>query len=381
MALSCRMVGGKVLHDSGLEDAPLTVEAGEIADINTGREVDLTGYLILPGIVDIHGDGFEKHLAPRRGAMKDVDQGLIAAEAEIASNGITTCTLAQFYSWEGGMRGPDFAEKVFAARAQIKGRVGTDLQVQLRFEIGLLDHYNAMQEMIEKYEIRYVVLNDHLPHDEIASGKRPQRLTGQALRIGKNPDRHWEDLQALHASMPQVPAALDGLCAALTAKGIVLGSHDDSCAEDRLTWRTRGVGIAEFPETQAAAEAARDAGEPVILGAPNAVRGGSHKGNASALELIAMGLCDALASDYHYPSLKRAAFLIADSGLCSLSDAWSMISDGPARILALNDRGKLAPGYRADLAILDAKTRDVCATIAGGEVTYMKGDVAQRFIR
>ncbi|MEM6376288.1 MAG: alpha-D-ribose 1-methylphosphonate 5-triphosphate diphosphatase, partial [Pseudomonadota bacterium] len=292
MALTLRLTGAQVLHETGLHDTSLSIEAGRIAETSGGREVDLNGFLIFPGIVDIHGDAFEKHLAPRRGAMKDVDQGLIAAEAEIASNGITTAVLAQFCSWEGGMRGAEFAEKVFAAKTQIARRVGTDLRAQLRFEIGLLDHYAALESLIDRHAIQYVVFNDHLPHDEIASGKRPQRLTGQALRVGKNPDRHWEDLQAMHAVMAQVPAALDRLCEALNSKGIALGSHDDSTPEDRATWRGRGVKIAEFPETLAAAEAAHSAGEPVILGAPNVVRGGSHKGNISAIELISMGLCD-----------------------------------------------------------------------------------------
>ncbi|MEM6481715.1 MAG: alpha-D-ribose 1-methylphosphonate 5-triphosphate diphosphatase [Pseudomonadota bacterium] len=380
MVLSLRLTGAKVLHETMLQDTALSIEAGQIVEMSGGREVDLSDFLIFPGIVDTHGDAFEKHLAPRRGAMKDVDQGLIAAEAEIASNGITTAVLAQFYSWEGGMRGPEFAEKVFAARAEIADRVGTDLRAQLRFEIGLLDHYAAMQDFIQRHAIQYVALNDHLPHDEIASGKRPQRLAGQALRVGKNPDRHWEDLQAMHAAMPRVPAALDRLCAALSDKGVSLGSHDDTTPEDRATWRRRGVTISEFPETLAAAEAAHSAGEPVILGAPNVVRGGSHKGNISAIELISMGLCDALASDYHYPSLKRAAFLIADAGICSLAQAWELISSRPAAILGLNDRGSLVPGARADLVILDARNRDVVAAIASGEITYMKGVIAQRLI-
>jgi len=121
------------------------------------------------------------------------------------------------------------------------------------------------------------------------------------------------------------------------------------------------------------------ASAPIVLGAPNVVRGGSHKGNASALDLIAMGLCDALASDYHYPSMRRAAFLLADGGLMDFGAAWGMISSGPAQLLGLTDRGTLTLGQRADLVLLDAKTRDICATLSGGQVTYMKGDVARRF--
>ncbi|MEM7075832.1 MAG: alpha-D-ribose 1-methylphosphonate 5-triphosphate diphosphatase [Pseudomonadota bacterium] len=380
MTLCLTLTGADVLRPDGLDRTPLSLAQGQIVEAPQRREVDLSGYLILPGIVDLHGDAFEKHLAPRRGAMKDLDQGLVAAEAEVASNGITTATLAQFFSWEGGMRGPEFAHRVFDGLNQIRDRVPTDMRAQLRFEISMLDAYDAMIEMVDRFGITYVVLNDHLPHDEITSGKRPPRLTGQALRIGKNPDRHWSDLQTLEAGMPKVPEALDRLCAILGQKGIRLGSHDDHTAEDRAIWRKRGAALAEFPETQSAAEAACAAGEPVILGAPNVVRGGSHKGNASAVDLICMGLCSALASDYHYPSLRRAAFLLSDSGMCALPEAWGMISAGPATVIGLDDRGALLPGLRADIVILDAQTRDVCATIAGGQVSYMKGDAATRLI-
>ncbi|MEM9873179.1 MAG: amidohydrolase family protein, partial [Pseudomonadota bacterium] len=104
-----------------------------------------------------------------------------------------------------------------------------------------------------------------------------------------------------------------------------------------------------------------------------------HKGNASAIDLIAMGLCDALASDYHYPSPRRAALMLARTGVLDLGAAWALLSSGPARVLGLTDRGTLAPGMRADLVILDASDR-VAATLACGRVSYMSGDIAARFV-
>lgn len=379
MSLSLRLLGAEVLLPRGLSCEPLAFAAGCIDPDADAREVDLQGFMVLPGLVDPHGDAFEKHLAPRRGAMKDVDQGLIAAEAEIASNGITTATLAQFYSWEGGMRGAEFAKRVFAGLEHVRPRLGTDMRVQLRFEISMLDDYAAMQAMLQRFEIGYLVFNDHLPHEDLAKGKTPPGHVGKSLRIGKNPDKHLQYLHKLRNGMNEVPAALDRLCFDVVERGILLGSHDENTQEHRETWRRRGVHISEFPETQTAAEAAKSVGEAVILGAPNVVRGGSHKGNASALDLITMGLCDGLASDYHYPSLRRAALLLADGGVLSLAKAWDLISAGPARVLGLTDRGALTPGMRADLVILDAQTRDVCATLAGGRLTYLKGDLAERF--
>lgn len=375
------LTGAEVLHPDGLTPAPLSMAAGQIVPDRVGREVDLQGYIVLPGIVDLHGDGFERHLAQRRGAMKQIDAGLMACEAELAANGITTAVLAQFVSWEGGMRGLDFANRVFSAIAQTNPRVVTDLHAQLRFETHLLELYDGLPAQVEDWGVNYVVFNDHLPHDRLSAGKLPRRLNGQALKAGRSPQKHHEYMLELHHRSDAVPGALDDLCQRLRGMGVHMGSHDDTTPETRALWRDRGVRIAEFPETLAAAEAAHLAGDAVLMGSPNVVRGGSHNGNLSAVDLIAMGYCTALASDYHYPSPRRAALMLIDSGLCDFNTAWGLISAGPAAVLGLADRGVLAPGKRADLTILDAQTRRVAATFVAGQVSYMAGEIAARFIR
>lgn len=379
--LDLSLTGAQVLHPGGLNDAPVHLSGGLIADAPCGQTIDLSGYLVLPGIVDVHGDAFERHLAPRRGAMKERAEGLVAVEAELAANGITTAYLAQFYSWEGGLRGPDFAESVFTALAESRGQFVTDLRGQLRFETHMLDDFEVIPDLMARWGVDYIVFNDHLPHDKLAQGKRPPRLVAQALKAARNPDRHFEMMVNLHERSAEVPDALDTLTSVLRAQGIRIGSHDENTAAERETWRKRGARIAEFPETQEAAEAARSAGDGVVLGAPNLVRGGSHKGNASALELVSLGLCDALASDYHYPSLRRAALLLEQGGVLPLADAWALVSSGPARLMGLEDRGRLEPGLRADLVILDGQTRRVVATMAGGRFSYLNGDIAARFFR
>lgn len=378
--VSLDLTGGQVLGPEGLRAADVYLSDGRIVDASVGRKIDLSGFLVLPGIVDIHGDGFERHLAPRRGAMKQMAEGLIAAEAEFAANGITTAVLAQFVSWEGGLRGPEFAASVFDAIRQTAPTLVTDLKAQLRFETHLLDLHAQLPQQIADWGVDYVVFNDHLPHDRLSQGRQPPRMVGQALKAGRNPDQHFAMMLDLHARSAEVPPALDRLCAELRAMGVRMGSHDESRPIDREVWRARGVDISEFPETIEAAEAARYNGEAVILGAPNVVRGGSHKGNASAVELISMGLCDALASDYHYPSPRRAALMLAKSGIGDFASCWRLISQGPADILGLSDRRDLSPGKRADIVILEEKSYRVAATLAAGQFSYMSGEIANRFM-
>ncbi|WP_371055058.1 alpha-D-ribose 1-methylphosphonate 5-triphosphate diphosphatase [Rhodosalinus sp. K401] len=377
MSLALTLHGAEVLWPDGAGPGPVGIAGGRIAPPGPGRQVDLSGYLVLPGIVDAHGDGFERHLAPRRGAMRDLGAGLAAAEAELAANGITTAVLAQFYSWEGGLRGPDFAARVLEGWSARRGG-GTDLRIQLRFETHMLDDYPAFEALVARHGAGYVVFNDHLPHDRLSQGRRPSRLTGQALKSGRSPEAHLAIMEALHVRQAEVPQALAGLAQRLSARGVRLGSHDDRTAADRAFWRGIGVRIAEFPETREAALAAIEAGDGVVMGAPNVMRGGSHNGNVPAGALVDEGLVTALASDYHFPSLRAAALALAEP--MGLAAAWRLVSEGPAGLLGLADRGRIALGLRADLVVLERETGRVAATFAGGALTFMGGPVAARFL-
>ena len=62
----------------------------------------------------------------------------------------------------------------------------------------------------------------------------------------------------------------------------------------------------------------RELGMPIMVGAPNIVRGGSQSGNLDARELIRLGLADIICADYHVPSLLPAAFRLVDEGLMDL---------------------------------------------------------------
>ncbi|WP_293448232.1 alpha-D-ribose 1-methylphosphonate 5-triphosphate diphosphatase [Planktotalea sp.] len=379
-AIEVTLEGGEGLRKGRLEQGDVSLLGGLITETPLVRRVDARGFRILPGIVDMHGDGFERHLAPRRGAMTDMRAGIASAEADLASNGITTAVMAQFYSWEGGLRSPEFARKFLSALAVTKDEQLTDMRAQLRIETHMLDDYPDMLALIAEHMVGYVVFNDHIPHKRLDEGRKPQRLTGSALKSGRSPEVHFALMKQMSAQRDLVPAALSEFARELIATGCLIGSHDDNTAQDRSLFQAMGAQISEFPETRDAAEAARATGGQIILGAPNVMRGGSHAGNVAADDLVREGLCDALASDYHYPALRQSVGKLVDQGACDFATAWALVSEGPARILGLSDRGTLEAGLRADVMVEEIATGRIAATISAGQVTYMQGEFAARML-
>lgn len=133
---------------------------------------------------------------------------------------------------------------------------------------------------------------------------------------------------------------------------IRLLGHDPASAEEIEQLRARGGVVAEFPTSREAAQAAYDCGLPTVMGAPNVLRGGSHNGNASGRELVHLGLVTALASDYLPSGLLAAALLLAREGVATLPAAVRLVTEGPAAVAQLADRGRLEPGMRPDLVLV-----------------------------
>lgn len=131
--------------------------------------------------------------------------------------------------------------------------------------------------------------------------------------------------------------------------GLPLASHDDATPDHIAEAAAVGVTISEFPTTRAAADAARNAGMKVVMGAPNVVLGSSHSGNVSARALATAGLVDGFASDYVPMSLIEACFLLHQALGAPLPAAVAMATAQPAGMVGLADRGEIAPGRRADL--------------------------------
>lgn len=374
-----RLTHAKTLVDGALVDHPLTIADGVISD-GAAPEVDLTGYLLLPGIIDLHGDGFERHLSPRPSAPFEPKKALASAAAELAVNGVTTAWFAQSWSWEGGFRSGAACEALLAALDVVRPQVLADVRVQIRLETHVIEQHDAVRAAVARYGVDYVVFNNHLPEAMEMAQHRPDRFAQWASQTRRTPAEMLEIVTAAEAQSAKVPQALRQLASDFAGQGLRMGSHDDGDAEIRAFYRGLGATICEFPTSIAAARAGHAAQEPVLMGAPNVVRGGSQSGNIAAQDLVEAGLCDALVSDYYYPALSQAAWGLVDRGVCNLPKAWEMISTNPAEIAGLNDRGHLRLGARADVVAVNPVTQRVELTLSHGRIAHLSGELARRLL-
>ena len=230
--------------------------------------------------------------------------------------------------------------------ASDSGLFKADHRVHLRCEIA----DDIVAELFEPYAdnplVGLISVMDHTP------GQRQWRDL-KSFKTFKNTNMSDDEFQAyidqrIANSSKQTEKNRRAILDRWAGRGPV-ASHDDTTPEHVDEAIADGIMISEFPTTLAAAESARAAGMRTVMGAPNVVRGGSHSGNVSAIDLAEAGLLDALSSDYAPISLVHAAFALHDRVGLSLPDAIATVSANPAEMLGLSDRGGIAPGLRGDL--------------------------------
>lgn len=346
------VAGGEVIPGS------VEVHGGRIRAVDGGRSflpgaVDLEGDLLIPGLVELHTDNFERHLMPRPKVQWPVLPALVGHDAEVAAAGITTVfdALGVGDADPDAMRGQDMAPVVAALEhATGSGHLRAEHRLHIRIELPAPNTRELFRPFDGHPLVGLISLMDHTP------GQRQWEDIEQA-RIYYCGKKGWsnekfdravadaQDLQERHAG----PNRLHFVAHA-RAHGIALASHDDTHPVHVEQAHAEGAAISEFPTRVEAARAARARGLSIIMGAPNVVRGGSHSGNVAAAELARLGLLDSLSSDYVPASLLMAALRLTEVAGFTLPQAIATVSLHPARSAGLDDRGAIAPGLRADLA-------------------------------
>jgi len=347
--------GTRLLHgDGSIRPGSISVVDGRIAAVSTemvGMAADAGHYLVLPGIVDLHGDAFERQLMPRPGVHFAPVPALLETDRQLLANGITTAYHGVTLSWEPGLRGIEAAREFLAALGAARPRLGADSRLHLRFECLTLDAVEEAVSWIEAGRIDLLAFNDHTK--DTACDIKRGKLNTYLGRTRLDQASFIALFEQVCAGLDAVPAAVARLAEAAREAMIPMASHDDSSSEVRRHYRALGCHISEFPVNQDTARSAIDAGETVILGGPNVVRGGSHAARLSATETVEAGLCSVLTSDYYYPTLLQAAYILAGRGSLPFAECWALVSRNPARAAGLADRGEILRGRRADLILVD----------------------------
>jgi alpha-D-ribose 1-methylphosphonate 5-triphosphate diphosphatase len=368
---------GRILYPDGtLAVGSLCFEEDYIKGFDTrgGRTIDAEGKLVLPGIIDIHGDAFERILLPRPEAVLPPEMAFAEADRQLLANGITTAYFGISITWEyfKKLRNDREARALLERFHLIKRRLRCDARSHLRFEIYHAEAVAWICDALERGIIDLISFNDHLSYID-SELKKPDKLLRFMSQTGLTESATIKLYQDMGGRKEEALKGVETIAAQAVRSRVPMASHDEEEPAVRQWYHDLGCRICEFPCNEATAAAAVDLGDPVVLGAPNAIKGTSLYNRLSSREAIKQGLCQILASDYYYPSILQAAFLCERTGICDLPEAWRLVSQAPARACGLIDRGWLEPGLQADIVLVDdtdSELPEVAATFAQGKLRY-----------
>lgn len=375
--------GASALLPDGAAEASVSIADGLIVALDAparAEKFDARGLVLAPGLIDLHGDAFERSVQPRPGVSLPMDIALADADAQAAASGITTVFHGVTLSWEPGLRGGDAFTALLDGLDRLRPHAAVEHRVHLRMETIAPDEAPLALAAIEAGRVHMVAVNDHTASIRKKAGD-PASAFSYAKRTGLSAAGVLALAEKMLARESEGHAALAQVLAAARAKNIAIASHDDETPEIRAQWRGQGATICEFPMNDATARAARAANEHVVMGCPNVVRGGSHLGWHSAEAMVREQLCDVLVSDYVWGAMVPAAFRLAGNAVPDLAAAWRLVSTNPAAAVGLHDRGRIAEGLRADLVLLDPRgpVPRVVATFTAGRPAFLGPGAQARF--
>jgi len=357
-----------VLHDSLLENATITIENGVIIDVEqfgpaAPDSINGSGSICIPGVVDSHSDGFEQELNPRPNATLPSGFALRSFESRIRAAGITTMFHGiGFENDKKWGRTVDSANELCDAIVEYTQRGALiDHRILYRLDARDSQGYIALIARLGQNKnemtthVPLISFEDHTP----GQGQYTDRTVMERYIATNRKVSIEEAQQIVDQTIAERDAQIGNRDKALpwltehAANGMInLMAHDPATSADVAEAVKWSASIAEFPTTIEAAKLAKESGLRTVCGAPNVLRGKSHSGNVSAQELISKGLCDGLASDYLPSSLLGSAAALVERKVCSLPQAIRLITSGPAQTVGLKDRGEIAVGKRADLALI-----------------------------
>lgn len=374
------LTGGRLLTDGGLADTSVVVRNGRIAELTddppTGEVVDVGGRLVGPGLVDIHIHGAAGHSFEQA----EDDDGVAAILHHLASRGVTTVLAAlasdridTLVAAVGGLHrhrdhpSPGAAE---LAGVHLEGPFLAPAQAGAHSPAVLRDPDAEAVARLASLGPAMITLAPELPGGVsaveqfaaagtvVAAGHSEARVPDlrAAQAAGLSHLTHlWSGQSALVREGPwRVPGLLEASLAStgLTAEVIADGKHLPPAlleiarrclGEDLIVVSdaTSGAGLPEgsrYALAEVVCEVRHGVG--VVVGAD------AFGGSTTTLE----AMLSYLRTELGWP----------------VAELFAMGSTRPAQIAGLGDRkGRIAPGYDADLVVVDADLSPWATVVRG----------------
>ncbi len=379
-----------VLPDRVIDRGAINIKGTLIAEVIegefSGQGLSAAGLTLIPGVIDLHGDMLERDIEPRPNAFFPVDMALYELDKRLAGTGITTSFAAVGFAWhQNDLRTQEKATEIIRVIRRQRDQLMVDFRVHARFEITNPETAPILEGLLNENLIDLVSLMDHTPGQgqysnleryvdfmekwmgiprDVLEAKVKEKMVERMQEVADEP-RNWE-----------VAAEV---CRLAHAAHIPIASHDDDKLAKVEQMQALGVTISEFPVTLEAAQAARERGMHIIMGAPNAYRGASNTGNLSAMDAIHAGVVDILATDYYPAAMLQVVFKLARDGVLPLHEAMKLIAQNPADAVGLHDRGRIATGLKADLVLVEesADHPRIRAVLRDGHPIYWDAHMAR----
>ncbi|MEM5433051.1 alpha-D-ribose 1-methylphosphonate 5-triphosphate diphosphatase [Cupriavidus oxalaticus] len=370
-----------VLPDRMLHDSALLIEDGHIAAIEPAAApasadvIDLRGHTVMPGLIDVHCDAIEKEVEPRANVLFPLDFAVAQVDRRNAAAGITTPYHAlSFAGNHFGVRNVDTAATLVRTVAAFRSHSLVDNRIHCRYEVTDSSAVPVLEMLMAEGIVDLLSVMDHSP----GQGQFKTLDAYLAYMMGN----HGMTREEAADAADKKAAALDGahervnrLVAQAHRLGIPTASHDDDSPQRIAAMQALGVRMSEFPINLETAQAACAQALPTILGAPNVLRGKSQSGSMRAIDAIHAGVGTILCSDYQPSTLIAAAYAAARQAELPLNEALALVTANPAEACLLRDRGRLAPGLRADVIAVASVAGQpmVTHTWSGGRMVFAAG--------
>jgi N-acetylglucosamine-6-phosphate deacetylase len=378
-----RVTGGRVLRAGRWIDADIAIRGDRIAAVDErpagvggpdrGRGVlDASGLLVAPGFIDLQVNGAFGH------DVTSDPPSIWAVAAGLPRTGVTAFLPTVISA------PPDAAAGAMAALAggPLPGHAGAE-PLGLHLEGPMLAEARAgaheprflrppSPEVIEGWSlaagVRLVTLAPELPGAlEVIRELRGRGVVVSAGHSDASEDQAIAGLEAgvsagthLFNGMPPITAGEPGIAGALLAPvdaivGLIADGVHVPPAALRTVWMARGPhGIALV--TDATSAMGMSDGRYVLGRRTVHLRGGEVRDDRGVLAGSAL-------------SMDRAVRTLVRETGASPAEALAAASATPARLLGLDDRGRIEPGARADLVLLDRGLHPI-ATVVGGRVLF-----------